>query len=205
MPSHEEELFQRISDAYISQTAQEAVSEYGIHVPQQELPPALLEKEAEYFRELWKKYHPPPPKPPESPEMLGPFNWDPIYFKGSTPVGGWSQVTLRKSGDWHFTGHLHDSGAPSYDDGVVFCIKDLETDEMFVLAHHGRMHGTFEAGSRNDDWDEQNNNGALAASWDSLCRGWSYTWRCECNADINSIIKAAEQALGDAAKIIAML
>jgi len=175
-----------------------------VHVPQQELSPELLGKEHAYFRELWEKYHPKPPPPPPTPDMLGPWYQD-ISFKGDTPVGGWAQVTVRKNGDWRFVGHLRDSGLPSYDDGVVCAVKNIESDEIYQFVHRGRMHGTVEPGSRNDDWDEQGNNTALSDGWDSLCRGYAGSWRWEVNADINSIIKAAEQAVGDAAKIIAML
>lgn len=122
------------------------------------------------------------------------------------PVGGWTQLTLRQDGSWNFSGHLRDSGLPSYDDSVVWAVKNTGTDEIYLFPHTGRTHGTLEAGSRDDDWDDSGTNAALASGWASLFTG-GYHWSCRAgvNIDAGSIIDAAEKAAGVAATVIAFL
>jgi len=89
---------------------------------------------------------------------------------------------------------------------VVFAIKNIGTDEIYLFRHTGHMNGTVQSGSRDDDWDEHGNNGEPADGWDELFKsGWSGTCKRAANFDLNSTVDAAEKALGMAAAIIAVL
>ena len=134
-------------------------------------------------------------------QTLGPFNCD-IRFGDGIPVGGWSQLTFHDNGSWNFSGHLHDSGAPSYNSVVTWGVQSVRTGDVYVLRHTGHMAGTFEPGSRNDDWGDNGTNPALAAGWHDLAPAWRWNCRAYVNWDLNGAISqllqiiAAGQAIG---------
>jgi hypothetical protein len=137
-------------------------------------------------------------------EMLGPWDTGYITFSGGTPVGGYSQLTLHRNGAYNFSGHFHVSGAPSYNTGLAFAVRS-GNGTVYTFAHRGRVHGTFEAGSRDDDWGDSGVNPALAAGWVDLSNWWSYHWNAAVNIDIGSLIGSAVQAVGWAATVIAIV
>ncbi len=135
-------------------------------------------------QEYWKKWaellhsdpsDPPPPAPAPSSPVLDriEMDWSPIVFSSGTPVGGWAHATLYPDGRTVFTGHFHDSGAISFNDTVSFAIISSK-GTVFTISHSGTLHGTFDPGSRDDDWTEGSTHGELAAAWRDLSDG--YTW-----------------------------
>jgi hypothetical protein len=118
-------------------------------------------------------------------DQLGPWNRD-IYFNNGTPVGGWTNLTLFSNGAYNFSGHLHDSGATSYNDEIVWGVK-TRSGIVYLFTHSNRLHGTFESGSRNDDWNISGTNPALAASWSDIQGGW-YTNSVHLNLSIGGTI-----------------
>ena len=79
---------------------------------------------------------------------------------------------------------------------------------VIVFAHKGRVHGTFEAGLRDDDWNGSEIHPGLAANWSNLEQGWAWHWEARVNADFNvfldDIIKtvAAGKAVGEVITVI---
>ncbi|MGF6736117.1 hypothetical protein OKW50_008290 [Paraburkholderia youngii] len=75
-------------------------------------------------------------------------------FEPDIPLGGWTEFTINSDGHWHFTGHLHASGAPSYDVSVatVFMFKDY-TGRVIGVTEEGHVNGTETFGSRSYEWD----------------------------------------------------
>jgi|GEM_PF-2377178 len=141
--------------------------------------------------------------------QLGPWDTGPIVFADGIAVGGNANLTLHQNGAFNFTGHFHVSGAISYDDSLVWAVRDSNVPTtVYVFAHQGRLHGTFEAGSRDDDWGRSEINPALAAGWSALERGWSWRWEARVNADfgvfLDDIIRlvAAGTAIGNVVKLI---
>jgi len=141
---------------------------------------------------------PPPPPPPPLPEQLGPFAWNPIVFSGGVPVGGWAQLTLFRNGTFNFVGHFHDSGATSYDVSCVFAVRD-SSGTTFTFSHRGRVHGTFESGSRDDDWGDATGvggpNQALAAAWPQLAAHVSWSAKAGANFDLKRLVDDAVAAV----------
>jgi hypothetical protein len=209
MADGDEILEKVVRQTYAELSVAALLGEAADFTPTYELPPALERLEHKWAQEMWKRIHaddppPPPPKPQCDLPQIGPLNSS-INFSGPVPVGGWTQLTLRGNGSWNFDGHLHDSGGVSYDDAVVWIVKNNATGEAFQLVHKGRMHGTFEAGSRDDDWGESGVNPALEAAWESLCEGgWSWVRKCGVNMDVNSVTDAALKAVGAVAAVIAL-
>lgn len=139
--------------------------------------------------------------PATTASQLGPWNTGPIVFGGGTPVGGWGQLTLFSNGAYNFSGHFHDSGATSYDTALVLAVKSW-SGTVYTFAHKGRVHGTFEAGSRDDNWGDSGTNPALAQGWGDLWASWR--WEARTNLDIGPIISDVLQAIGAAGSVIAI-
>jgi len=139
-----------------------------------------------------------------APQTLGPWDTGYITFSGGTPVGGYSQLTLRSDGSYNFTGHFHVSGAPSYNTALVYAVRDAN-NTVYTFSHRGRVHGTFEAGSRDDDWGDSGVNPALAAGWPALWQSWTWHWNAAVNIDIGALVGTAVQAVGYAAAVIAII
>ncbi|GAA2292267.1 hypothetical protein GCM10010149_44810 [Nonomuraea roseoviolacea subsp. roseoviolacea] len=139
--------------------------------------------------------------------MLGP--WDArIGFKDGVAVGGWANLALHESGAYNFSGHFHVSGAISYDTAFAWAVRDSVGD-IYLFSHSGRVHGTFESGSRDDDWGDSQVKPAVHEGWPLLAAGWSWRWEARVNADLgvflDAIIKvvAAGQAIGKVISIVA--
>ena len=141
--------------------------------------------------------------------QLGPWDTGYITFSGGVPVGGYSNLVLYPNGAINFSGHAHVSGAPSYDYSFVWAVKDFNVPAtVYVFAASGRLHGTFESGSRDYDWNQAPILPALAAGWPALERGWSWRWEARVSIDlgvfIDDIVRivAAGTAIGNVVKFI---
>ncbi len=137
---------------------------------------------------------PPPPPPAPLPTQIGPFNSGSITFDGGVPVGGWSQLTLYQNGSYVFSGHFHDSGAPSYNDSLVWGVR-TSSGVLFTFSHSGHMAGTFQSGSRDDDWNVQGTSAALAGAWPDLARGWRWRWEAGVNMDLGALVQSVKDAI----------
>lgn len=139
-------------------------------------------------------------------QQLGPWNAQ-IGFRDGVAVGGWASLSLGDSGSFEFNGHFHVSGAISYDTSFVWAVKD-SVGNIYTFGHTGRVHGTFESGSRDDDWHGNDIDSFRHEHWAELYRGWSWHWEARVNADflpfVDDIIKlvAAGQAIGKVISIV---
>jgi hypothetical protein len=127
-----------------------------------------------------------------------------IAFHGGVPVGGYSHLTIYADGSYAYTGHFHVSGAPSYNYGLVWVVKDSQ-GRPFSFSHGGRLHGTFESGSRDDDWAFTGTNQQLARFWPDLAAGYSWAWKSAVNIDIRALINSTVEAVGTAITVIAIV
>ncbi|MDA2186084.1 hypothetical protein PDN25_29415 [Bacillus cereus] len=141
--------------------------------------------------------------------QLGPWDTGYFGFGSGVAVGGSANLTLHQDGSFNFSGHFHDSGAISYDTSFVWAVRDSNVPAtVYVFAHSGRTHGTFESGSRDDNWGVSGVNPALQAGWNALEQGWSWHWEARVNADfgvfLDDIVKvvAAGTAIANVVKII---
>ena len=55
----------------------------------------------------------------------------------------------------------------------------------------GATHGTFAAGSRDDDWDNAGQNDELAANWGGLVANWGWNWSAVVNTDWQALLDSA--------------
>jgi len=147
------------------------------------------------------------PQSARAASQLGPWHTGYITFSGGVAVGGYADLTLYQNGAFNFSGHMHVSGAISYNHSFAWAVRASD-GTVLVFARQGRLHGTFEAGSRDDDWGRSEIMPALAASWRALEQGWSWRWEARVNADfgvfLDDIVRvvAAGQAIANVVKII---
>lgn len=175
----------------------------------------LPEAERDARREsLWKdlvsqypevaQAQPAPPAPPErAPIDRIEVDSGYIAFGGGVPVGGYSHIGLYSDGTAAFSGHFHVSGAPSYSYAMVWVIVD-SINRPITIAHGGRLHGTFESGSRDDDWAYTERRDDVRMLWPTLSAGYSWHWRANVNIDLRAAVDSALQALGYAAAAVAI-
>ena len=135
--------------------------------------------------------------------QLGPWQTGNISYPSGVPVGGYASLTLRSDGTYEFTGHFHDSGAPSYDDHFAWGVRASD-GFAFTFAHRGHMAGTFEAGSRDDDWNVTGYNTDIAAHWDAL-QGWNWQWRADVNWDVVGDLTRIIDALKQVGQVVAVI
>ena len=84
------------------------------------------------------------PSSARSASQLGPWDTGSITFSDGVAVGGYANLTLYQNGAFNFSGHMHVSGAISYDHAFVFAVKDSNVPvSIYVFARTGRLHGTF--------------------------------------------------------------
>ncbi|MFJ2031969.1 hypothetical protein [Streptosporangium sp. NPDC087985] len=126
-----------------------------------------------------------------------------VAFSGGVPVGGWTSLTLYDNGTYQWSGHMHDSGATSYNFTGV-CVVRLSSGSAFVFETSGRLHGTFDSGSRDHNWSKSGSIPALPAAWRASS---SYNASCKNSVKLNlaGTVDSALEAVGYASKVIAII
>ncbi|MGP4092804.1 hypothetical protein, partial [Streptomyces sp. KR55] len=131
------------------------------------------------------------------------FEFRPITFGDGVPVGGFAHLTMSKSGNCRFTGHLHDSGALEFNLQVAVAVKDSE-GMVYTLQRQGHVSGTFQPGSRDDDWDVSVQNDQVAQRWSRLADGSTAHLRVDADGDLVNLTNAAIGAAGLALGVISL-
>jgi hypothetical protein len=131
------------------------------------------------------------------------FDSGPITFPDPTPVGGWSKLYLNEMGQYTFTGGFHDSGAVSFNDSLLWVLR-TNSGTAFTFAHTGQVFGTFEPGSRDDNWTTQGVNPAIAASWSELV-GASWQWKAHVDWNLKGLFDEIQSAIGIIKQVIAVV
>jgi hypothetical protein len=127
-----------------------------------------------------------------------------ITFTGGVPVNGTSHLTLRPDGTYTFSGHFHDSGFPSYNVELAWGIRTSQ-GRIYTFAHNGRVHGTDESGSRNDDWAGNAPLQDLTTYWQELSVGYNWSWRASANLDLNALVGSVVNDLKQAGQVVGVI
>jgi hypothetical protein len=139
------------------------------------------------------------------PATVGMLSTGTITFDNGVPVGGWSQLTLWPDGSYVFEGHFHDSGFPSYNDALVWVVKDNLTNTAYTFVHSGHMAGTVESGSRDDNWNVQSRSEVLQAAWNNFGGGWTWKWEANASGDWNSVVDKALSSVGTVLGVVGIV
>lgn len=131
-----------------------------------------------------------------------------ITFADSTPVGGWSDLTLESDGSYVVSGHLHDSGFLDYNFSVVWLVRDNQ-GVLYTFPAIGGLQGTQSGFSpnRDADWGAKAVNPAIAAAWKDIPPpgpAWVCRWIVDVDvtAFVNEIINDIQQVVGVVVKVI---
>src|SRR5690242_19064446 len=127
---------------------------------------------------------------------------DNITFSSGVALGGWFDLALTRQGDISFSGHFHDSGADSYDTTLVVVLMTPE-GLAYSVTHQGRTHGTFESGSRDDDWAVNEHSDMVAKNWDAQFAQARWRWSAHAGSliggGLGDFIKGLVKELADEA------
>jgi len=128
----------------------------------------------------------------------------PIVFGGGVPVGGFAHVTMFRDGTSIFSGHLHDSGATSFNTACVCAVKDAKNN-AYLFQHAGNVAGTFGSGSRDDDWNLSGpQNDSIVANWADLLHATA-TFQTSVTLDLGSLIDRTLAGIGAVAAVIGVI
>ena len=134
------------------------------------------------------------------------FDWNPITFDNGVPVGGRSHLTLHQDGSYNFTVYFHDSGATEYNMSLAWAIKDTN-NQVYTFQHSGHVSGTFESGSRDDNFTDNGTNVSIANNWAAIVAANSGSASAGADFDgtalVNSLIGTLGTVLGIVAIVIA--
>lgn len=132
------------------------------------------------------------------------FDWNPIVFGGGVPVGGWSHLTLRQDGTYTFSGHFHDSGGLEYNMALVWGVKDSQ-NKLYTFEHRGHVSGTFESGSRDDDWSVDGQNDSIAQNWANIIAADFASGRADASGDLTNLVNELIGAVGLVLAVVAIV
>ena len=105
-----------------------------------------------------------------------------ITFGCGISVGGNGTLVLYSDGTVHFSGHLHNSGFPSYDCLAVFTVKDAY-GRAYAASQPGRVHGSDESGSRDLDWDNWSTIDDVRKNWPKIHNGGTGGYKVDVTSD----------------------
>ncbi|MET7458220.1 hypothetical protein ABZT03_41605 [Streptomyces sp. NPDC005574] len=124
-----------------------------------------------------------------------------VTFSGGIPVGGWYSLSVFGSGSYTYSGHMHNSGVQGYNFAGV-CVVRFANGTAFVFVTSGRVHGTFESGSRDHNWNRSATRQSIRDAYQASGGGWNARCRNQIDGDRNALINSTIQGAGYAKKVI---
>jgi hypothetical protein len=132
------------------------------------------------------------------------FNFAPIVFSSGIAAGGYAHLALRQDGTYTFSGHFHDSGGAAYKTALAWVVKDL-AGQAYTFQHAGSIAGTFESGSRDDNWNINGSSGAIADGWANIAGGAVQRAQANVDTDLTSLLSTVKTAISVAGAVIAVV
>jgi hypothetical protein len=78
---------------------------------------------------------------------------------------------------------------------LVWAVKDSR-NQAYTFQHQGHVSGTFESGSRDDDWNNDAQNDAIRDNWANIVAGWSWNAQAQANGDLTNLLNGVIGGLG---------
>lgn len=123
------------------------------------------------------------------------FDRNPIEFREGIAAGGSAHLTFRQDGSYTFFGHFHDSGSIEYNVSMVWAVKDSQ-NYAYTIPHSAHINGTFESGSRDDDWRIDSHHDSIANNWVSLAAGSTDHVEASASGDLTGLTNLALAGVG---------
>jgi hypothetical protein len=140
------------------------------------------------------------PSPPDHIE----FDWPSIVLDG-VAVGGSSHLSLASDGTCTLAWSFHDSGAFEYNVSLAWFVKDC-WNQIYTATHDGSVHGTFEAGSRDDRDNKEFHDWRVKDNWADLAVGASAEGHASASMDgWNIVNNTLALGLGIAGIVLAVM
>jgi hypothetical protein len=140
---------------------------------------------------------------PALPSQLD-YDSGPIVFDGGVPVGGFAHATIFRDGTSVFSGHLHDSGATSYNTACICAVKDTQ-NRVYLFEHAGNVAGSLGSGSRDDDWNLSGpQNASIVVNWADLAHATA-TFQTSATLDLGSLVDRTLAAIGVVVAVIGVI
>lgn len=122
-----------------------------------------------------------------------------ISFDDSTPLGGSVTLSLNNNGDTYYTGHIHNSGIPSYDFAIVSVVVTKD-GFGYSVPFKGHTGGAFSSDSRDCPWNLSGNNPSIKDNWPQITQATCYSKITSQDTISPAIQDLVSQALEDLAK-----
>ena len=132
------------------------------------------------------------------------FDFPSITFPTGFAVGGAAHLTITSDGGYTFRGHYHDSGAAEYNISSVLAVKDT-AGLAYTFTHDSHVAGTFESGSRDDDWSDNGTDPRLRDHWSDLALGARAELRAEVDTDLANVVNLVIGVLGTVLGVISIV
>jgi len=127
----------------------------------------------------------------------------PIVVPGQS-LSGFAHLTLRQDGSYNFSGYYHDSGAAQYNINTAWVIKDSQ-NSVYTFEHTGTVYGTFEPGSRDDRWRDENRDDRLQKNWANLAAGYRSEFSAHSKIDSVNLVLNIIAAFGAVASVVGIV
>ena len=85
------------------------------------------------------------------------------------------------------------------------CVTRFTNGTAFVFMTSGRLHGTWEDGSRDHDWNRSGTRRAITDAWKASGGGWTTSCSNQVNASVDSMIDATIKRIGYVSQVISIL
>ena len=118
-------------------------------------------------------------------------------------AGGSSQLVLRNSGGYTFTGNFHDSGAAEYNTALAWVVKDTDNN-AYTITHGGKISGSLEPGPSDDIWTVDSQNDDVRTNWPSIAEKNYAVCKASVKSDLVDVVNLALAATGIVLAVIAL-
>ena len=111
---------------------------------------------------------------------------------GPSTVTAFAQLMISSEGFWSFRGSIHESGAVGHNYALGMSLLDLKDSSGQVVSfkNEGTVHGRFEFGSSDDNWQQDNQNQLIADNWE-IAKNSGMHYDIEVSTDALDVIEAA--------------
>ncbi|MFT3775456.1 MAG: hypothetical protein QM820_59675 [Minicystis sp.] len=129
-----------------------------------------------------------------------------INFEGPDPVGGHDvTLTITSNGVYNFSGRFHSAAAifnPIPESTHITVAIRSPNGIAYTFANHGSV----SAFSRNHEWNESGQNGALASGWSDLQHGGvRFAWQASTRIPISDIFDWVFKAFGAVTTVLSVI
>jgi len=87
---------------------------------------------------------------------------------------------------------------------LVWVVKD-STNTAYTFEHQGQVFGTFESGSRDDDWNNSGQNDEIKQNWANIVAGQTWKANADANGDLTNLLTTALAAVGVVLSVVGIV